>query len=146
MTQKQLFKKIRSRHLTGFRRFLQLSGSGSCVADYIGMNAWELREYIESQWLSGMNWENYGREWVVDHIVALKYFDPTNQKDMKLCWHYSNLKPNFFWHNHAKGYCIDVTKKTLLGLKNTPYVSALLSFISDKEKMFEPYYSSQKTG
>jgi hypothetical protein len=51
----------------------------------------DLREYIEHQFIEGMNWENYCNEWEIDHIVPASLFDLTNIEEMKLCWNYLNL-------------------------------------------------------
>ena len=88
-----------------------------------------------------MDWENYGTEWVVDHIVALKYFDVFKRKEMMLCWNHNNFKPNWLMDNHAKGYCIEVTGGVLLGLPQNSTVNLLIQHVRDKLKMFEPYYS-----
>lgn len=136
--QKQLF--IRKRHLISFRRFLSLSGSGDAVYDYLDMNAFELRHYIESKWQTGMSWDNYRIDWCVDHIVGLKYFNVFNISEMRLCWSYNNLTPCWISDNHAKGYCLEVTKKQLIGLKQNSTTILLLRHINKSSKMFDPYY------
>ena len=141
MTPKQRQKAVRARHLISFRRWVALRGNGDSVCEYVGMSVFDFRKYIESQWLEGMNWDNYGTDWVVDHIVALKYFDVFNRKDMKLCWAYHNMQPAWFWDNHAKGYCIDVTEKVLAGLKKSAIGQLLIEKIESVTGMFEPYYN-----
>ena len=38
----------------------------------------ELKEYIESKWLEGMSWENYGpKGWHIDHIIPAGILDLT---------------------------------------------------------------------
>ena len=143
MTTAQRFKKIRAKHLASFRNYLRLNGNGGAVYDFLEVNAFELREHISQQWLSGMTWENYGKFWVVDHVVPLKYFDPTNYKEMKLCWNHNNLKPNYYWDNHAKGYCVEVTKKVLDGMPQVPAVLLLKKKIEEVNTMFNPYYNLQ---
>lgn len=140
MTSRQKQLAVRKVQLLAFRRYIVFDGGGSAVYEYLGMNVWELREYVEKQWLTGMAWENYGEVWVVDHVVGLKYFDVFNRKEMSLCWNYNNLKPSFIWDNHAKGYCVEVTNKILLGLPKSIFADRLIEHIKNKEKMFEPYY------
>lgn len=141
LTEKQKQRKIREKQLSSFRRYLSFQGHGDAVHEFLDMNVWELREYIEKQWLEGMTWENYRKVWCVDHIVALKYFDVFNYQDMKLCWHFSNLKPSFMDHNHAKGYCIEVTVRILQGLPQTIMVKRLQEKIAENVDMFHPYYN-----
>lgn len=141
-TQKQEWRDKRAHQLSSFRRWVCFEGHGDRVRDYVGMNVLEFRKYIEAQILEGMTWENYRKAWCIDHIVALKYFDPTNIKDMKICWNLNNLKPSFIGDNHARGYCVEVTKKILLGKEQNSMVKMLLDWIKPVENMFEPYYKT----
>lgn len=62
--------------------------------EYLGMSYPELRVYIESKFLIGMTWENYGigkGKWNLDHILPLS-LAKTQEDLLKLC-HYSNLQP-----------------------------------------------------
>lgn len=141
-TLKEKQKGKRSQQLISFRRYLALEGNGDAVVEFLDMNAFELREYIESQWKDGMSWDNYRSFWVVDHIVPLAYFDPFNYKEMFLCWNYTNLKPNYFMDNHAKGYCVEVTMNVLDGMKQSPMVVGLKNWASKYETMFQKYYQT----
>ncbi len=68
----------------------------------VGCTAKELRLYIESLFLEGMTWDNYG-EWHVDHKVPLSSVDPTDLNALKTVCHYSNLQPLWAKDNIAKG-------------------------------------------
>ncbi len=50
------------------------------TVDYLGCDIAALRAHIESQFIAGMSWTNYGSEWHIDHIVPLKY--PINDAGM----------------------------------------------------------------
>lgn len=141
-TKCQQQKAIRARHLISFRRYISLKGSGDAVIDYLNMDAFELRNYISSQWQQGMSWDNYGEFWIVDHIVPLRYFEPTSIKDMKLCWDYNNLQASYYWDNHAKGYCVEVTKNILEGMVRNASVDLLLKKIEHIQDMFANYYEN----
>lgn len=141
-TLKQFWKLKRQIQLKSFRDWVIFAGHGDRVRDHIDMNVLEFRKYIEAQMLPGMTWENYRKEWVIDHIVALKYFNPTDMKDMALCWNYNNLKPSWFDHNHAKGYCVEVTVRILEGLPQNAMVKSLLRKVEPVRNMFEPYYKT----
>lgn len=53
-----------------------------------------LRQYLENQFLPGMNWCNYKKTgWHVDHIKPCAKFDLTNPAQQLECFHYTNLQP-----------------------------------------------------
>ncbi len=51
-----------------------------------------LKQHLESQFLQGMSWDNYG-EWHIDHKIPCKAFDLTDSEEQKRCFHYKNLQP-----------------------------------------------------
>lgn len=62
--------------------------------DLIGCSIDELVGHLESQFIDGMTWDNYGRGgWVVDHIIPLSSGDLSDHNTrMELC-NYKNLQP-----------------------------------------------------
>jgi hypothetical protein len=53
-----------------------------------------VRKYLESKWLPGMTWENYGRGgWVVDHQAPCAIHNLLDPEEQKRAFHYSNLSP-----------------------------------------------------
>ncbi len=63
-----------------------------------------LRKSIEKQWVVGMTWENYGREWEIDHRIPVSAFnfDKPEHIDFKRCWALSNLQPMWKHENRKK--------------------------------------------
>lgn len=59
---------------------------------YLGCSKIELKEYIESQFKPGMDWNNYGK-WHVDHIRPLSSFNLSVEEERIKAFHYSNLQP-----------------------------------------------------
>jgi hypothetical protein len=80
---------------------------GSAVDD-LGCSISELRLYLESKFLPGMGWDNYGlRGWHIDHIEPLSKFDLQDPEQLKKACHYTNLQPmwaqdNLKKSNHVK--------------------------------------------
>lgn len=79
--------------------------SGSAVRD-LGCTGEELKLYLESQFVSGMTWDNYGTKpgfWSIDHIIPLSIVDLTDREEFLKVNHYTNLRP--LWHidNIKKG-------------------------------------------
>jgi hypothetical protein len=40
-----------------------------------------------------MSWDNYGKEWQIDHILPLSLFDLKDEKHIKIAVHWTNLQP-----------------------------------------------------
>lgn len=64
--------------------------------DLLGCSVDYLRQHLESKFLEGMTWENYGKgagKWSMDHIKPCAAFDLTDSEQQKVCFHFSNMQP-----------------------------------------------------
>lgn len=67
-------------HIVAWRRMLYRTleylgrEKQNSTIEELGYSATELKEHIESLWVDGMSWKNYG-EWEIDHIKPLTKFD-----------------------------------------------------------------------
>jgi hypothetical protein len=64
------------------------------------------KQHIESLFLPGMNWSNYGLgkgKWHIDHKVPLTWFNIENDNCVKLACNYKNLQPLWGEDNIRKG-------------------------------------------
>ncbi len=68
--------------------------------EILGCSLQEFKKIIESKFLEGMTFFNYG-EWEIDHIVPLK--SAKNLEDVKRLCHHSNLRPLWKIDNMRKG-------------------------------------------
>jgi len=85
--------------------------TGSAIA-LLGCSIANLKEHLKSQFVKGMSWGNYG-EWHIDHIKPLAKFDLTDENNVKMLCHYTNLQPLWAKDNIAKRDKIsDVAKST----------------------------------
>lgn len=74
------------------RRYI-LQGYGSYIyAPYFGIDALNFRKWIEIQLGESIDWGNFPSKWQFDHIIPLSYFDLTNEKELKLCWNFTNIR------------------------------------------------------
>ena len=74
-----------------------------CTMGLIGCSALELRRHIETLWLDGMSWDNYGLHgWHVDHIIPCAVFELADPVEQKQCFHHTNLQPLWAEDNLAK--------------------------------------------
>lgn len=93
--------KSRYRHYLRKAVFKQIISND--FKEYLGCNAEELRAHIESQFTKNMTWENYGPSgWHLDHIVPLKYFDLTDDNELRIACNYKNVQPLFHKKNLSK--------------------------------------------
>jgi hypothetical protein len=68
----------------------------------LGLSIEKFRLHLESLWLEGMSWENYGMYgWHIDHIIPLA--SAKTPEEMKKLWHYQNMQPLWAKDNLAKG-------------------------------------------
>lgn len=89
---------------------LKNNKKSSYTLDLVGCTIEQLRSHIESQFESGMTWENYGNPngnhsdcWHIDHIKPCSSFDLSDPKQQKKCFHYANLRPLWAIDNLKKG-------------------------------------------
>jgi hypothetical protein len=61
--------------------------------EYLGCNMDEYTQYLEYQFTSEMNWDNYGEYWEIDHIKPVDSFDLNNEENLYKCFHYLNTQP-----------------------------------------------------
>jgi hypothetical protein len=72
--------------------------------EYVGCSIVELKIHLESKFLPGMTWDNYGfRGWHIDHIKPLANFDLTDREELLMVCHYTNLQPLWWQDNLSKG-------------------------------------------
>jgi hypothetical protein len=82
----------------------------------VGYDVTELKAHLESLFVDGMNWSNYGEwrlggplRWVIDHKRPRASFSFSNAEDpqFKECWGLANLQPMWGPENARKGDKLD---------------------------------------
>jgi len=68
-------------------------GGSAHYSGMLGCTTEEFNEHMQSMFTPEMTWDNYGEYWVVDHALPVASFDHTDKKQVKRCWHYTNLQP-----------------------------------------------------
>ena len=67
---------------------------------WVGCSPEQLKAHIESLFLEGMSWDNYGKYgWHVDHIRPVSSFKPEEWEQIN---HYTNLQPLWWQDNLSK--------------------------------------------
>lgn len=87
-----------------FRDVLRGKKNGKSWVEFAGYGTKELKAHLESLFLPGMSWENYG-EWHIDHIRPVASFDfkINLEETARACWALSNLQPLWAIDNIRKG-------------------------------------------
>ena len=74
----------------------------------VGCSTEFLIVHLESQFQSGMSWDNWSREgWHIDHIIPLENFDLSDPEQFKKACHYTNLQPLWAKDNWYKNRVVD---------------------------------------
>jgi len=92
--------KLRESYRAKARNLLKFKTDRVCK--YTGINNKTLIEYLEGLFTDGMNWENYGTIWQIDHKIPMAWFDLTNEEEIKCCCNYKNLQTLFTKDNYDK--------------------------------------------
>lgn len=62
--------------------------------ELLGLDFNETKKYIESLFLPGMSWENWGRKgWVIDHIIPICSVNLENKEEQLKVFNYKNMRP-----------------------------------------------------
>lgn len=70
--------------------------------ELIGCPSVWLEVHLESLFVPGMTWANYGPVWHIDHIKPCAAFDLTDFEQQRICFHWTNLQPLFALENLQK--------------------------------------------
>ncbi len=74
----------------------------------VGCPASTLALHLESKFLPGMSWENYGYDgWHIDHIIPLAKFDLKDPEQQAAAFHYTNLQPLWAKDNLTKSHKVE---------------------------------------
>lgn len=69
---------------------------------YIGCSINCLTKWIETQFVEGMTWENYGTIWHIDHVTPCSSFDFSIEENIHNCFCWKNVRPSFVVENLTK--------------------------------------------
>lgn len=89
---KRILNVLRARMSRALKGTLKASGTQILI----GCSIPEFKNYIESQFLKNMSWDNYGQgigKWNLDHIIPCAIFKFADPSEQKQCFHFSNLRP-----------------------------------------------------
>lgn len=90
---------------TKINKMIQESRNSRTVKELLGYSFDELVQHLESRFQPGMTWENYGKEWHIDHIIPKSWFKfkGADDEEFRKCWALANLQPLWAVENLQKG-------------------------------------------
>jgi len=91
---------------TRIRNALRYCSKKSSTLVLLGCSICDFKNYLESKFKDGMNWNNYGNgkgNWNIDHIVPISRFDLLKKEEQKKAFHYLNCQPMWSVLNFKKG-------------------------------------------
>lgn len=130
---------VRKKQQISFKRLMQGKAPSIKITEYIGLNFFELKQWIKPKMISGMNWNNYGEVWVIEHLVGLTSFDLTKEDDCKIAWSYKNMIPVFIEDIFHIREQRTFTLKYLGKGEKCPIVEKLISILEEQVKEQEKY-------
>lgn len=123
---KSVQQGLKKRYQIQFRRWVRGENRIGIIHKFIGMDRVAFRQHIESQWLEGMAWYNYGDTWVIDHIIPLRLFDMTDDNDMAIVWNWQNTMPLYKGDNLHKEGALEFSVKLLRTKVRTDITTKLI--------------------
>lgn len=73
----------------------------------IGCDSELLKKWLEFNLSDDMTLEDHGKIWHIDHVLPISQFDLSKDRELTICFHWSNLAPLHRIKNMAKGNRID---------------------------------------
>ncbi len=83
---------------------LKLKAKDSTTIKLLGCTVIEFKQHIERLFTVGMTWDGvFSGNIHIDHVKPCVEFDLMLPGEQKLCFHYTNLQPLWWYDNLKKG-------------------------------------------
>jgi hypothetical protein len=79
-----------------------LNGKNTSYKKIIGCDINHLKKWLEYQFDSNMNWNNFVAYRQIDHIIPMSIFNFDNEIEKRICFNWRNLQPLFKDENRSK--------------------------------------------
>ncbi len=74
------------------RRYIIDKNLSEYYAPYFALDIETMRRWIWVQLNGKADWKDFGSKWQFSHVVPVSYFNFQAEDDMKLCWHFTNIR------------------------------------------------------
>ena len=85
------------------RRYILEKQPSHRYAPYFGLDILNLRSWIESQFSTSMNWDNFASLWQFEQVLPAQYFNLQEEEELRLCWNFLNLKVETLQNTDKQG-------------------------------------------
>jgi hypothetical protein len=72
-------------------------------APYFGLDIENMRKWFECQFQQGIGWDDFAKKWQFDHIIPVNYFDFSIERELKMCWNFTNIRVEILQSNKETG-------------------------------------------
>lgn len=69
------------------------SNGGDKIIKHVKCSRTEFKTWTGYCFDDNMDFDNYGKDWHIDHVIPIKQFDLTDKKQIKLCFNWRNTMP-----------------------------------------------------
>lgn len=73
------------------RRYVVDRNPSAYYAPFFGLDMDTLRTWLQCQVDTPIIWEDFSKQWQLDHILPVSYFDFNLEEEMRLCWNFTNI-------------------------------------------------------
>lgn len=100
---KDINKRLKFNISRAFNRYFKKTTTTAKYMEYFNYTIEDLKQHLQKQFKSDMNWENYGKLWNIDHKIPQSWFDFSKKEEIRRCWQLDNLQPLYAKENFSKG-------------------------------------------
>jgi len=96
--------KINHRFSSAILKSIRRNKAGYHWEDLLGFTLKNLMDHLGKQFEQGMTWDNYGKQWHIDHKIPIAAFnyEKFTDIDFQKCWSLENLQPLWATENLCK--------------------------------------------
>lgn len=77
-------------------------------APYFGLDIANMRKWFEYQFKPGTGWDTFAKNWQFDHIIPVTCFDFSVEKELRMCWNFTNIRVEEFQPDKNRGNRLDI--------------------------------------
>ncbi len=89
-------------------KFISKTNRQSSTNELLSCDINFLKEWFQYRFDTNMTFDNYGSYWHIDHVLPCSIFELSNNEELNICFHWTNLQPMEALQNNIKKNNIDI--------------------------------------